>query len=257
MSRHSADQQALAHAAEQFKAETAEHLMTVLMDQSPEQPYRHVRFARPGTGIWSFSLVTWPGHLSISGDLESFTFRRLRDMFDFFRGGYVNPGYWAEKLVAGRAEARFSPERFADNVWAEIEHHKRSASNPNGYHDAEFEALTQAVQVELLDDPPAYVEQAHEMLAEFRWDPARRRGVSGHSGPAPVRPEDVDPGDHSLVSMSPIAIDTHKPKCEFVDTWEWDLRGYDHHFLLACHAIHYGVNRYLAEHPHHLIKEVA
>lgn len=44
--------------------------------------------------------MTWPGHLSITGDVGGYTFCRLRDMFEFFRGGQINPGYWGEKLVS-------------------------------------------------------------------------------------------------------------------------------------------------------------
>lgn len=29
------------------------------------------------------------------------------------------------------------------------------------------------------------------------------------------------------------------------DTWEWDLQGFTHHFLYACFALQWGVNRYL------------
>lgn len=50
-----------------------------------------------------FNLITWPGYLCICGDCGSFVFRRLNDMFQFFRSHdgklRVNLSYWAEKAV--------------------------------------------------------------------------------------------------------------------------------------------------------------
>lgn len=52
--------------------------------------------------MW-FDLVTWPGFLTISGDMGCWTFSRVEDMFTFFRGRElkINPSYWAEKLQHG------------------------------------------------------------------------------------------------------------------------------------------------------------
>ncbi len=91
----------LAESKERFERETIDHELTILHDDGL---YRHVRCARPGSGIHRFELITWPGHLTISGDVDTaLTFRRADDMFQFFRGaGDINPGYWAEKIVGDR-----------------------------------------------------------------------------------------------------------------------------------------------------------
>ena len=103
-----------AQSRRRFLAEVGDHVMTVLHDDGL---YRHIRFAKPGTGIYRFDLVTWPGHLSITGDLESFTFRRVEDMFDFFASGAdINPGYWGEKVIAGRPIRVFDEDTFARSV---------------------------------------------------------------------------------------------------------------------------------------------
>lgn len=65
--------------------------------------FRCVYFGRPGSGNMSFRLTTWPGHLAFSGDMGAYTFTRLRDMFEFFRGevgATIDHRYWAEKCVA-------------------------------------------------------------------------------------------------------------------------------------------------------------
>jgi hypothetical protein len=84
-------------AAGRFAQNTSEHEMTVLRDDGP---YRHLRFQKPGTSMYYFDLVTWPGYLAIVGDAGDYLFSRTRDMFDFFSSerGRINPHYWSEKL---------------------------------------------------------------------------------------------------------------------------------------------------------------
>lgn len=83
-----------------FTSDTPDHEMKILLDQGV---YRHLRFKKPGTGMYFFDIITWPGNLTIRSDMGTYTFNRLDDMFEFFGGrepGYVNEDYWAEKLVA-------------------------------------------------------------------------------------------------------------------------------------------------------------
>jgi hypothetical protein len=86
-----------------FDQVVTEHEMTVLQDDGGV--YRHLRFRHPGTVIYSFNLITWPGHLAIAGDCGAFMFARTHDMFEFFEAstnGAINPHYWSEKLTAPR-----------------------------------------------------------------------------------------------------------------------------------------------------------
>lgn len=88
-----------------FLGAVAHHEMTILVDTAP---VRVMTFKQPGTINYLFTLVTWPGHLCITGDMGTYVFRRLIDMFEFFRtdrregkaGLYINLDYWAEKLEA-------------------------------------------------------------------------------------------------------------------------------------------------------------
>jgi hypothetical protein len=142
---------------EQFLKDVAQHKMEVLRDDGV---YRHLRFKRPGSNNYYFNLVTWPGHLAISGDGGDFMFTRSHDMFRFFRPDdwekqkgdfFINPGYWGEKCVArdrgGMDEYR--PETFkaqiadwcADDeemtpeLWNEIVSNVIRRAD-DGYHDA-------------------------------------------------------------------------------------------------------------------------
>lgn len=100
--------------AKMFAGNTAEHELTILHD---EGVYRHIRMAKPGTGLYRYDLVTWPGYLAISGDLDSYVFSRVNDMFTFFRGGQINPGYWGEKVQDGHERIKsYSEDRFRQIV---------------------------------------------------------------------------------------------------------------------------------------------
>ena len=92
---------------EEFLQTVAQHTMTVLRDDGV---HRHVRFKGPNGNSHWFDLITWPGSLCIDGDMGTHVFRRLDDMFEFFRVDQdwkrdgetlaINPGYWGEKLQA-------------------------------------------------------------------------------------------------------------------------------------------------------------
>lgn len=91
---------------ERFRKDVAEHRATILRDDGLN---RHIQFRRPGTYCMGFDLITWPGYLCYTGDMGTYVFSRLADMFEFFRstyrneqkqGLYINPQYWAEKCRA-------------------------------------------------------------------------------------------------------------------------------------------------------------
>lgn len=86
-----------------FLKDTQEHRMTILQN---EGVYRHIRVAKPGTINMSFNVTTFPGYLVFTGDMGSFTFSRLHDMFDFMDIDWNRPvptidySYWEEKAEA-------------------------------------------------------------------------------------------------------------------------------------------------------------
>lgn len=100
-----------------FKTNAAEHKMTV---ESDNGVHRSLHFGKPGTGVYHFRINTWPGHLCFSGDMGTYVFSRLPDMFEFFRGEGVNPSYWAEKIEAesifGKGVMEYKPERLKETL---------------------------------------------------------------------------------------------------------------------------------------------
>lgn len=100
-------------AEDQFVRETSDHRLTVLRD---EGTYRHLRCRKPGTRLWGWDVLTWPGYLSITGDLGAWMFCRENDMLlDFFTGP-VNTGYWLEKCVAGGPRREVSWDRIRRHI---------------------------------------------------------------------------------------------------------------------------------------------
>lgn len=111
--------------AKRFVSNIEHHRMSVLHDDGL---YRHIRFQQPGRGAYWFELLTWPGHLTVTGDMGTFTFARVPDMLEFFlTGGDINPQYWAEKALGAKSDVEaYSPDRFRDHVLSAIEDVERA-----------------------------------------------------------------------------------------------------------------------------------
>lgn len=150
---------------QRFDRDIAEHQMTVLLDNGV---FRHIRFGKPGTGIASFYLTTWPMHLCFSGDMGTYVFSRLEDMFQFFRGHRANFGYWAEKVQAEDRHSKtfeFSRDLFEAALKEEFESFWES-------HGGDDEAKAEAwedIEVQVLDGDETVVgavARAHEFEYE-------------------------------------------------------------------------------------------
>lgn len=84
---------------DQFSKDVKDHQLTIIKDDGL---YRHLLVKKPGTIESHYEIITWPGYLCYCGDMGTFVFERVEDMFCFFRKtpGMINPSYWAEKLQA-------------------------------------------------------------------------------------------------------------------------------------------------------------
>lgn len=225
---------------ERFAKDTAAHLMTVLHDDGL---YRHLRFRnhvlcndaenRPGTSAYWFDLVTWPGALTINGDCGTFTFSRLDDMFEFFRGSYVNPQYWDEKVRAADRSGTtvYSVDVFRQQVADEI---KEAEADWPGLADAVAERIfggLAAWNVETEADARSALDQFEYLPADLPCTQCEDQKM------ALTRVKGLD------VVMCP-ECDTRGTPFTFTDTWEWDLHNYHWQFLWCCHAIQWGIGLY-------------
>lgn len=118
--------------AEEFLKDVTEHQLTVMHSDGI---YRHLRFQKPKTMNHWFDLVTWPGFLTISGDMGCWTFARLEDMLTFFRSDKmaINASYWSEKLQHGTHGGRdgakvWDEDLFREQIIKRLEHYDMDVS---------------------------------------------------------------------------------------------------------------------------------
>lgn len=197
------------HEWDYFKGNISDHVLSVVHDDGL---YRHLRMGKPGTGLWSWSVVTWPGHLAISGDIgEGFVFSRESDMVGFFASGLgkrsdgapsINPGYWAEKLLCACRDSAvtFSEKKFLAEVRSAVAAHIES-EGLSGEAAAELE--------ELIEDAEYHSMDKH---AALDW-----------------------------------AYNNDRQDLFGMDFIEGGFDDFDTHFLYACFAIAVTVRRYLVE----------
>ncbi|MHC6175449.1 hypothetical protein [Glutamicibacter sp. X7] len=191
-----------------FAVNFDKHEMTILHD---EGLYRHVRFKNPEHGFYQFDLITWPGYLTITGDIGSYTFSRVEDMFTFFTG-YINTSYWAQKLQNGAEGGRRQVKK---------------------YNEDAFKAW-------LLQDFWDYSRDLEPCDARQWWETLREEVLDGF----------VDTSTESTVleAIDSIRASDVVPYGHYDDVWEsaegW--RVYDFHFELCLAAIVTGIRTYKA-----------
>ena len=201
---------------EQFLKDVAAHHVVVLRD---EGLYRHVRFHNPSCS-WNqwFEIMTWPHRLVYTGDMGTFVFTRLEDMFEFFRSKpgddgelYINTSYWAEKLLAvdrscrgrGASETEFSIERFRKLVDEEVSS-RIVEWDLNATAQAELRAAIK------------------EMYLGFE--------------------EDDERGAYAALSNFSCKVGAWTFK--FEDAWEWNCRSFTYRFVWCCYALAWAIQKY-------------
>lgn len=188
-----------------FRKDTEDHVMRIRLDDGL---YRHALFCRPQgsryRSMYWYELITTPGQLTIRGDMGTYVFSRLNDMFEFFRSGRgINPGYWGEKLSAistlsGYRE--YSQDVARKRIREYFDDRKHGIDDPDElWEDIDDEVLN--------DDVLADETQLRNALNWYKYpDSAKKKTIF-----------------------------------EFSDVWEWDLRDYTYHYLWCCHAVREGI----------------
>ena len=246
--------------SERFQRETAEHEMTVLHEDGL---YRHVRFMHvatdPETGkrsrssFYWFDLLTWPGCLAINGDCGSYVFSRIEDMFTFFTGSRINPGYWAEKVRSGQEGLKtYTQDRLRELIADHI-------GDPRGDEECaakDWPGLAEAIEHAFFEDTSFLAEwdTCHEQGAREALDGFKFGDTWTFTCGCGEQAEgltETDACDRRRVHQR--RHYSSKPEValvegfRFTDTWEWDLRDWDWQFLWCCHAIQWGIARYSRE----------
>jgi hypothetical protein len=199
---------------DRFERDVAQHQITVIRDNGED---RHLMFREPGNSAYWFEILTWPGTLCIKGDMGTYVFSRLTDMFEFFRTDdrgdptrlYINKGYWAEKLQAvscggygkGSAET-FSADIFKRRVIERFRDYCRD-------RDVEHE-------------------KRKDMWYWVRSD-ILEQVCDGEGSNAFHRLNDFHDRDHPRL---------------FEDCWEWNCEKYTFHFIWNLYAIAWAIRQY-------------
>lgn len=192
-----------------FTRDTATHQLTIIRDDGV---YRHLRLKRPDSGVFHFDIITWPGHLAVTGDMGASVFSRLDDMFQFFRDDDgelgINPGYWSEKLVANDGDAQnFSSERFKRLIRERYDCHIKEYSGDDS-------------------EEPEWADELWDDLAE---------SVLG-----------AESAESACSAMSEFSGDYGDSHFEFADIHDYyrEMLEYDYHLLWRMFAIVYAIREY-------------
>ncbi len=201
---------------DQFLQDAGSHAMTVIRDDGI---HRHLEFRKPrpaGSEYW-FQLITYPGELVITGDMGTYVFRRLEDMFEFFRTDRayaerrdqklgINLRYWAEKLQAMPRDGvkEFDEERFDAVI---------------------YERLVEWIREHRYQTNKEERRELWERVHADVWsaDGQDRKGIAAYDF------------HHEVNSRLEFSFD---------DFWETNVERYTFHFIWCCYAIAWGIKTY-------------
>lgn len=98
----------------------AEHEIEVKLEQGL---YRHYRCAKPGTGIYHFHVVTFPGRILVCGDIGDMCWERVPDMFTWAPGALDSISYLEEKVWRTIKTEEFNKEVAEEHVLWDFQSH--------------------------------------------------------------------------------------------------------------------------------------
>tara|TARA_R110001583_G_scaffold21308_3_gene80841 strand:- start:3220 stop:3888 length:669 start_codon:yes stop_codon:yes gene_type:complete len=201
---------------EGFLKNIANHTMTVLQDNGV---YRHLEFSHNGSSNQKFSLVTYPQHLVFSGDMGTYVFSRLNDMFEFFRNEklVINAYYWSHKV--------------------------ESISKNGGVMVFDEGLVTKSIATRVDDicaDLDGYFEdnQDEDIETVEAFEAAFRAEIKSHF-------EYGEMDEYRHVSTIDDFDSTVIANLDFTDCWEWmDNETFSGRYLWCCCAVVWGIQEY-------------
>lgn len=238
--------------AQSFAVDVAEHRLMVRHDQGL---YRHLVFERL-EHAWNggFELVSTPGTLTIVGGHGAYTFRRVQDMFQFFRSNpdrphRINASYWAEKTYDGARSVQVYSEavlrqRLGEPLRDAIAARDALQREFDEENQRQLEAWREELEVERelegfdeADYPapePERDEDWPELIEARKLVDEAQELVGDYDDDGQLSYEDG--ARRLLAELERIGL--------VGDTWEWDLSDWDFHFLWCLNAIAWGIQQY-------------
>jgi len=205
-----------------FLEDVKNHEMFVKLDQGI---YRHLVFhQQKHQFLHRFEIVTTPSRLMITGDMGTWVFSRLPDMFEFFRepGYTTNVDYWAEKLQNGSSGGRrgckeYDGDAYKERILEEVDHYDLGPEDKakvleeieqlDFYDKYSIFSSINEFEVDLEDEEDEYV-PTRELIKQSYLDRRRRRTF------------------------------------RFSDIWEIETEVYSYHFIWCCYAIAWAIQQY-------------
>ncbi|MEI2602708.1 hypothetical protein V8O11_02645 [Erwinia aphidicola] len=196
-----------------FIRDVSGHQLEVIRDDGL---YRHLRFQRPGTNAYYFEIVTWPGYLTVTGDMGTWTFSRIADMFEFFTDKHfgrqdsfqINPCYWSEKFESGAGRGRTESPCYE-------------------FDEAAFEKMLDEWHAEWLANEGEDADEFERDDVAEKIADLKREGFSNESQAYTAIDDAGLPGFH--------AYDAFEGR---------SMQKYSHHYVWICYAIVWGIERY-------------
>ncbi|PPC90275.1 MAG: hypothetical protein CTY35_14530 [Methylotenera sp.] len=206
---------------ERFLKDVSTHQMKILRDDGVN---RHIRFSRPNTSCCHFDLITWTGKLCYTGDMGTYVFARIEDMFEFFRSDRkygkskgrnlsINLGYWSEKLLA------------VDGG--------RSGGSVQEFDEGAFNKVVMNYLLEWIK------EHRDSTTKEDRrdlWDAVISEVINADGDTGGMRKQIAGHDFHHTVNS--------KHEFYFQDLREYNTESYTYHFIWCCYALAWGIEQY-------------
>lgn len=159
---------------ETFLDKVKDHQLTINLDQGL---YKDLTIKKPNCIDAHYHITTRPGYLFFTGDMGSFVFSRIDDMFSFFRSEdySINPTYWSEKVQAesvfGDGVKSYDPEKVRSDLQSELETFIDDLDlDDEDYNDKVEEATNAIDEIDCSD--------VYELVEAIRsWDPDLAGGL--------------------------------------------------------------------------------
>lgn len=225
-------------AGERFAENTKDHVLTV---QHDDGLYKHLLIKAPGSSFYWYEIITWPGCLTISGDMGTWTFRRDTDMLAFFRANpdrqlghdyRINASYWAEKLQGGAVGGRDSAQEYDPKALAQhLRERVTERAQDNEWPDEVRDKALAALETDLIADFTDYRQS----------EDTDRAAAYDYEWSIDHLPEGVTLAKALLGSDIET---TYKVSFDWDTVYDGTFRSYNRHFLWCLHAIVSGIEKY-------------
>lgn len=235
-------------AGEKFTADTEGHELTILHDDGP---YKHLLFKTPGESFYWYELIFWPGMMTMSGDMGTWSFRPYgnTDVMGWFRAnpdralrkddGYkINPDYWTQKLEAGhlrghKVAKQYDPALLGQHLIERVRESAEGDGIPQLVIDAAIERLRANLTSGFGEFDGSPVDEHNDREAAFHYHDEVHFFDETDEG-----------GDVEVLEEAKRFCETFEVSFDWDTVYDCSFDRYDNHYLWCLHAIVAGIEQY-------------